>query len=119
MPRARRYPSELTDAQGALIEPLLPPPAKTARPQAHPHRDIVDAMVYVARAGGYRTCAPTAGSPAPWPVAWPAPPARRLPASRRLRTTTQQGFLTAVLTCRQPLQPTARVPPAHRLPVEH
>ena len=52
MPRARLYPSDLTDSQWALIEPLLPPPAQTGRPEAHPRRDIIDAILYGARAGG-------------------------------------------------------------------
>lgn len=52
MPRSHLYPSDLTNAQWALIEPLLPPPAPTGRPQAHPRRDIIDAVLYVARAGG-------------------------------------------------------------------
>ncbi|MDH6137992.1 transposase [Kitasatospora sp. MAA4] len=49
--RERRYPSDTTDAEWALIEPLLPVPAcRTAmggRPEAHPRRDVVDAIRYV------------------------------------------------------------------------
>ena len=52
--RDRRYPSDLTDAEWAVVEPLLPPP--TAHPQGgrrekHPRRDIVDAILYVVRSG--------------------------------------------------------------------
>ena len=50
-PRARRYPSDTTDAQWALIDPLLPDPAwlagKGGRPETHCRRQIVDAIFYV------------------------------------------------------------------------
>jgi transposase len=46
--RQRRYPSDTTDQEWALIHPLLPPPACTTptggRPEAHPRREIVDAI---------------------------------------------------------------------------
>jgi transposase len=49
--RVRRYPSDATDAEWALIEPLLPVPACQTplgpRPEKHPRRDIVDAIRYV------------------------------------------------------------------------
>lgn len=51
MPRARRYPSDLTDAQWAVIEPLLPEPNRGGRPEKHHRREIVDAILYVVRAG--------------------------------------------------------------------
>jgi len=53
VPSQRRYPSDLTDRQWELIESLLPePPAGPAgRPAAHSKREIVNAIVYVARAG--------------------------------------------------------------------
>jgi transposase len=51
MPRERRYPSDLTDAQWALIEPLLPAPRTGGRPEKHRRRDIVDAILYVVRTG--------------------------------------------------------------------
>jgi transposase len=47
----RRYPSDTTDAEWALIKPLLPVPAcRTARggrPEKHPRREIVDAIRYI------------------------------------------------------------------------
>lgn len=52
-PRSRtsRYPSDTTDAQWALIDPLLPDPASLAgqggRPEEHCRRDIVDAIFYL------------------------------------------------------------------------
>ncbi|MCG2624976.1 IS5 family transposase [Arthrobacter sp. I2-34] len=46
----RPYPSDLTDAQWALIEPLVP--VKTGgRPAVHSRRRIVDAILYVDRTG--------------------------------------------------------------------
>jgi transposase len=41
----------MTDAQWALIEPLLPPAKTGGRPEKHPRRDVVDAILYVVRAG--------------------------------------------------------------------
>jgi transposase len=49
--RQRRNPSDLTDAQWALIELLLPAPNTRGRPEKHPRRDIVDAILYVVRTG--------------------------------------------------------------------
>jgi transposase len=51
VPRSRRYPSDLTDAQWAVIEPLLPQVKAGGRPEKHSRRDIVDAILYVVRAG--------------------------------------------------------------------
>ncbi|WBB54679.1 IS5 family transposase [Verrucosispora sp. WMMD573] len=51
MSRQRRYPSDLTDAQWALVEPLLPPPRTGGRPEKHPRRDVVNAILYVVRTG--------------------------------------------------------------------
>lgn len=53
--RARRYPSDTTDAQWAVIDPLLPDPAwlagKGGRREVHCRRQIVDAIFYVADNG--------------------------------------------------------------------
>jgi transposase len=53
--RPRRYPSDTTDAEWALLEPLLPPAAsgqgRGGRPEAHHRRDIIDAIRYVAHNG--------------------------------------------------------------------
>jgi len=50
------YPSSsITDAQWAVLQPLLPPPGNTAgnggRPEKHPRRIILDAIFYVVRGG--------------------------------------------------------------------
>jgi transposase len=46
-----RYPFDLTDTQWALIEPLVPAPFKDGRRPNHRRRDLVDAILYVARTG--------------------------------------------------------------------
>lgn len=50
MLRDRRYPSDLTDAEWALIEPCYPRPGRAVDPK-HSRRDIVDAILYVVRTG--------------------------------------------------------------------
>lgn len=50
MPR-HRYPSDLTDAEWTVLEPLLPPAKPGGRPRCHALRDIVDALRYVLRGG--------------------------------------------------------------------
>jgi transposase len=52
--RERRYPPDLTDAEWAVVEALLPAPSRHlrgGRPEKHPRREIVDAILYVVRAG--------------------------------------------------------------------
>ncbi|MCA1681367.1 MAG: IS5 family transposase [Actinobacteria bacterium] len=53
MPAERRYPSDLTDRQWGLIERLLPeaPVGPAGRPPKHSKREIVDAILYLNRAG--------------------------------------------------------------------
>ncbi|MEN3616201.1 IS5 family transposase [Plantactinospora sp. ZYX-F-223] len=51
MPRKRRYPSDLTNAQWRHIAVLLPPPRSGGRPEKHSRRTIVDAILYVVRTG--------------------------------------------------------------------
>lgn len=53
-PRSRCYPSDTSDAEWAILEPLVPP-AKSGGPKggrpAWPRRSIVDAILYVVRTG--------------------------------------------------------------------
>ncbi len=46
-----RYETDLTDAEWALIEPLLPAACGRGRPRSWPWREIVDAIFYVLRGG--------------------------------------------------------------------
>jgi transposase len=50
MPR-RRYPSDLTDEQWAVVAPLVPAPKPGGRPAAHDRREVVDAILYALRNG--------------------------------------------------------------------
>ena len=47
----RGYPSDLTDEQWAVIEPLLPAPRRGGRPEKHERCRIVDAILYLGRTG--------------------------------------------------------------------
>ncbi len=46
-----RYETDLTDAESAVIEPLMPAPNLRGRPWAWPLREIVNAIFYVLRGG--------------------------------------------------------------------
>ncbi|MFC4114198.1 transposase [Nonomuraea zeae] len=59
--RPRRYPSDTTDEEWALIEPLLPTPAcqtrTGGRPEKHHRRDVFDAIRYITgNAAKWRPC---------------------------------------------------------------
>jgi transposase len=47
----RAYPTDLTDAEWAVLAPLVPPPLPGGRPPAHPRRELLNAMLYVLRGG--------------------------------------------------------------------
>lgn len=47
----RRYETDLSDEQWALVEPLLPPRSKDGPKPKHAYRDLVDAIMYVVRTG--------------------------------------------------------------------
>lgn len=47
----RRYPSDLTDGQWEQIRVLLPAPSADGRPEKHPRREIVNAILYLVRSG--------------------------------------------------------------------
>jgi transposase len=47
----RSYPSDLTDAQWAILEPLIPPARSGGRPRKVDMREIVNALLYINRAG--------------------------------------------------------------------
>jgi putative transposase len=48
--RTQRYPSDVTDRQWQLIEPLLPV-YPGGRPRSTSLRDVVDAVFYLLRTG--------------------------------------------------------------------
>jgi putative transposase len=43
----KAYKTDLTDAQWALIAPLMPPPAKEGRPRKYELREILNAIFYL------------------------------------------------------------------------
>ena len=48
---APRFPSDLTDAEWAVLEPLLPAPSPVGRPPCWPMREILNAIFYILRGG--------------------------------------------------------------------
>ena len=46
-----RFPSDLTDAERAVLVPLLPSRSPVGRPPAWPMREILDAIFHVLRGG--------------------------------------------------------------------
>ena len=73
--RPRRYPSDMTEAEWAVCEPLLPAPAWLAgrggRPATRCMRDIVDAIRYLTHNGPVWRALPADFPPA-WTVYWRA-----------------------------------------------
>jgi putative transposase len=49
--RSPPYPSDLTDDQWSLLEPLVPRAAKDCRPRKTDMREVVNAIFYLNRAG--------------------------------------------------------------------
>jgi putative transposase len=47
----RAYPTDLTDAQWTILEPLVPPPQPDGRAPARARRELINAMLYVLRGG--------------------------------------------------------------------
>src|SRR5512134_30222 len=50
MPRPR-YPTDLSDAEWVILEPLVPATLPGGRPARHLRREIVNAILYVLRTG--------------------------------------------------------------------
>ena len=64
----RTYPSDLSDAEWAVLESLVPGPQTRQPPFNYDHRGAVNAVLYVLRTGGHRR-APPHDLP-PWDSAW-------------------------------------------------
>src|SRR5215210_1829862 len=47
----RTYPTDLSDAEWACLEPLLPAPKANGRPRVYPLREILNAIFYVVKSG--------------------------------------------------------------------
>ena len=53
--KTKRYPTDLTDQEWAMLEPVMPKPARTGRQREVDLREVVNAVRYLARAGcGWR-----------------------------------------------------------------
>ncbi len=50
-PRKERYPSDLTDAEWALTEPMIPQAQRGGRPRKTDMREVMNAVRYVLRTG--------------------------------------------------------------------
>lgn len=50
-PKRKRYPTDLTDREWAILEPLVPAVKPGGRPAAHARREILNAILYVLRGG--------------------------------------------------------------------
>jgi putative transposase len=66
--KRRAYPTDLTDAQWALIEPLLPEARPGGRPRSVDLREVVNASLYVAREGIHWRALPHDFPP--WPTVY-------------------------------------------------
>ena len=49
--RRRAYPSDLTDEQWAVLEPMLPAAKKRGRPRSVDLREVINGMLYLNRTG--------------------------------------------------------------------
>ncbi len=49
--RRKTYPSDLSDAEWVLLEPMLPVSRPRGQERIHSHRDIIDAILYVLKGG--------------------------------------------------------------------
>src|SRR2546423_13152090 len=47
----KRYPTDLTDEQWALLEPLIPPGKAGGRPRKTDMREVLNSLFYLERAG--------------------------------------------------------------------
>ena len=62
------YKSDLSDAEWAILAPLLPPPASCGRPRKWPERLVANAVFYVLRSGcAWRMVPPEFP---PWPTVY-------------------------------------------------
>jgi putative transposase len=65
-PQRPSYPSDLTDAQWTLIQDLVPGPAPLGSPITYERREVVNALLYLARTGAQWRALPH--DLPPWPL---------------------------------------------------
>lgn len=66
--RRRDYPSDLTDAQWKILEPLIPPAKEGGHPRTTEMREVVNAIFYVKRTGCQWRALPHEFPP--WSTVW-------------------------------------------------
>jgi putative transposase len=66
--RWRIYPSDMTDEEWAVVEPLIPPARQGGRPRSVDMREIVNAILYILRSGCQWRMLPHEFPP--WPTVW-------------------------------------------------
>jgi len=49
--KRKAYPSDLSNAEWQIIEPLIPPAKPGGRPRKHIMREILNAIFYILRSG--------------------------------------------------------------------
>ncbi len=64
----QRYPSDLTDQEWAILEPLIPAAKPGGRPRTVDMREVINAIFYVDRTGCQWRALPTDFPP--WPTVW-------------------------------------------------
>jgi putative transposase len=64
----QRYPSDLSDGEWALLEPLLPPAKPGGRPRSADLREVLNALLYLDRTGAQWRALPKDFPP--WPTVW-------------------------------------------------
>jgi transposase len=67
-PSLQSYPSDLTDQEWAILEPLLPPAKPGGRPRTTDLRAVLNAMLYLDRTGGQWRALPHDFPP--WSTVW-------------------------------------------------
>lgn len=63
-----RYPSDLTDAEWAILEPLIPLARKSGRPVKYSKREVLNAIFYLVKGGCAWRMLPR--DLPPWRVVW-------------------------------------------------
>lgn len=67
-PSTRSYPSDLTDQEWSILEPLLPPAKPGGRPRTTEIRAVINAILYLDRTGGQWRALPHDFPP--WSTVW-------------------------------------------------
>jgi putative transposase len=64
----REYPSDISDEEWAILEPLIPPQKPGGRPRTTDMREVINAIFYLDRTGGQWRALPHEFPP--WSTVW-------------------------------------------------